>query len=80
MPNQTEVIYGGKSADGTKIVSLKDKLLNPALTSQYEVKIPVGAGNLNTILKEICTVNGRTTDFKHILLCGISSWIFYCNL
>ena len=52
MPNQTEVVYGGKSTDGTKIVSLKDKLLNPALTSQYEVKIPVGAGNLNAILKK----------------------------
>ena len=35
MPNQTEVIYGGKSTDGTKIASLKDKLLKPALTSQY---------------------------------------------
>ena len=52
MPNQTEVVYGGKSTDGTKIVSLKDKLLKPALTSQYEVKIPVGAGNLNAILKK----------------------------
>ena len=52
MPNQTEVVYGGKSTDGTTIVSLKDKLLKPALTSQYEVKIPVGAGNLNTILKK----------------------------
>lgn len=52
MPNQTEVVYGGKSTDGTTIVSLKDKLLKPALTSQYEVKIPVGAGNLNAILKK----------------------------
>ena len=52
MPNQTEVVYGGKSTDGTKIASLKDKLLKPALTSQYEVKIPVGAGNLNAILKK----------------------------
>ena len=51
MPNQTEVVYGGKSTDPTKIASLKDKLLKPALTSQYEVKIPVGAGNLNTLLK-----------------------------
>ena len=52
MPNQTEVVYGGKSTDGATIVSLKDKLLKPALTSQYEVKIPVGAGNLNAILKK----------------------------
>ena len=52
MPNQTEVVYGGKSTDGTTIPSLKDKILKPALTSQYEVKIPVGAGNLNTILKK----------------------------
>ena len=52
MPNQTDVIYGGKSTDPTKIASLKDKLLNPALTSQYEVQIPVGAGNLNALLKQ----------------------------
>ena len=52
MPNQTEVVYGGKSTDGSTIASLKDKLLKPALTSQYEVKIPVGAGNLNTLLKQ----------------------------
>ena len=52
MPNQTEVIYGGKSTDGTKIASLKDKLLRPALTSQYEVTIPVGTGDLNTLLKK----------------------------
>ena len=45
----TKVTYGGKTSDGSKIVSLKDKILRPALTSHFEVEIPVGAGNLSLI-------------------------------
>ena len=49
----TKVTYGGKTSDGSKIVSLKDKILRPALTSHFEVEIPVGAGNLKTLLEGV---------------------------
>ena len=46
----TKFSYGNKSF-GLK--GLRTKILAPALTSHYEVKIPVGAGTLNSILKPI---------------------------
>ena len=49
----TKVTYGGKTSDGSKIVSLKDKILRPALTSHFEVEIPVGTGNLKTLLQGV---------------------------
>jgi hypothetical protein len=35
------------------IAQIKSGLLRPALTSHFEVQIPVGSGNLNTLLKGI---------------------------
>ena len=49
----TKVTYGGKTPDGSKIVGLKDKILRPALTSHFEVEIPVGTGNLKTLLEGV---------------------------
>jgi hypothetical protein len=54
----TQVTYGGKSKDGTTIVSLKDKILKPALTSHFEVEIPVGAGNLKSLLEGVVGAGG----------------------
>jgi uncharacterized protein YihD (DUF1040 family) len=54
----TEVVYGGKSRDGSTIVNLKDKILKPALTSHFEVEIPVGAGNLKTLLEGVVGTGG----------------------
>ena len=54
----TQVTYGGKTPDGSKIVGLKDKILRPALTSHFEVEIPVGAGNLKTLLEGVVGSNG----------------------
>lgn len=65
MPTQT--IYGGqfpKDGDTTKIVGLKSKILRPALTSHFEVEIPVGAGNLKTLLDAIV---GSGTDGQRTL-------------
>ncbi len=54
----TQVTYGGKTPDGSKIVGLKDKILRPALTSHFEVEIPVGAGNLKTLLEGVVGSKG----------------------
>ena len=54
----TQVTYGGKTPDGSKIVGLKDKILRPALISHFEVEIPVGAGNLKTLLEGVVGSNG----------------------
>jgi len=60
----TQAVYGGKSNDGSKIVGLKSKILRPALTSHFEVEIPVGAGNLKTLLEGIV---GSGTDGQRTL-------------
>ena len=52
----TKFSYGNKSAG---IKGLRTKILAPALTSHYEVKIPVGAGTLNSILKPILGTDGQ---------------------
>ena len=52
----TKFSYGNKSF-GLK--GLRTKILAPALTSHYEVKIPVGAGTLNSILKPILGTDGQ---------------------
>ena len=60
----TQAVYGGKSKDGTTIVGLKSKILRPALTSHFEVEIPVGAGNLKTLLEGVV---GSGTDGQRTL-------------
>ncbi len=60
----TQAVYGGKSDDGSKIVGLKSKILRPALTSHFEVEIPVGAGNLKTLLEGVV---GSGTDGQRTL-------------
>ena len=60
----TQAVYGGKSGDGSKIVGLKSKILRPALTSHFEVEIPVGAGNLKTLLEGVV---GSGTDGQRTL-------------
>ena len=52
----TKFSYGNKSAG---IKGLRTKILAPALTSHYEVKIPVGAGTLNSILKPLLGTDGQ---------------------
>tara|TARA_A200000159_G_scaffold43850_1_gene40235 strand:+ start:35 stop:955 length:921 start_codon:yes stop_codon:yes gene_type:complete len=60
----TQVTYGGKSKDGSTIVGLKDKILQPALTSHFEVEIPVGDGNLKSLLEGVV---GSGTDGQRTL-------------
>ena len=63
----TQAVYGGqfpKGEDTTKIVGLKSKILRPALTSHFEVEIPVGAGNLKTLLEGVV---GSGTDGQRTL-------------
>ena len=60
----TQVSYGGKTPDGSKIAGLKSKILRPALTSHFEVEIPVGAGNLKTLLEGVV---GSGTDGQRTL-------------
>ena len=52
----TKFSYGNK-VPGIK--GLRTKILAPALTSHYEVKIPVGAGTLNSILKPLLGTDGQ---------------------
>ena len=52
----TKFSYGNKSAG---IKGLRTKILAPALTSHYEVKIPVGSGTLNSILKPLLGTDGQ---------------------
>ena len=52
----TKFSYGNKIPG---IKGLRTKILAPALTSHYEVKIPVGAGTLNSILKPILGTDGQ---------------------
>ena len=52
----TKFSYGNK-VPGIK--GLRTKILAPALTSHYEVKIPVGSGTLNSILKAIVGTDGQ---------------------
>jgi hypothetical protein len=40
------------------IAQIKSGLLRPALTSHFEVQIPVGTGNLNTVLKRVANDTG----------------------
>jgi len=51
----TKFSYGNK----TGLRGLRTKILAPALTSHYEVKIPVGSGTLNSILKAIVGIDGQ---------------------
>ena len=51
----TKFSYGNSSG----LKGLRTKILAPALTSHYEVKIPVGAGTLNSILKPILGTDGQ---------------------
>ena len=63
----TQAIYGGqfpKDGDATKIVGLKSKILRPALTSHFEVEIPVGDGNLKSLLEGVV---GSGTDGQRTL-------------
>ena len=65
----TKVIYGEKipaqkSGEKPEIMGLKSKILKPALTSHFEVEIPVGAGNLKTLLDAIV---GSGTDGQRTL-------------
>ena len=67
----TQVTYGGEFSkkgeqQGQKpeIASLKSKILRPALTSHFEVEIPVGAGNLKTLLEGVV---GSGTDGQRTL-------------
>ena len=56
----TKFSYGNKlSGTESVIKGLRTKILAPALTSHYEVKIPVGAGTLNSILKPILGTDGQ---------------------
>ena len=41
------------------IAQIKSGLLRPALTSHFEVQIPIGSGNLNTLLKGITPSTGE---------------------
>ena len=52
----TKFSYGNKLSG---IKGLRTKILAPALTSHYEVKIPVGAGTLNSILKPLLGTDGQ---------------------
>ena len=52
----TKFSYGNKISG---IKGLRTKILAPALTSHYEVNIPVGAGSLNSILKTIVGTDGQ---------------------
>ena len=52
----TKFSYGNKLSG---IKGLRTKILAPALTSQYEVKIPVGSGTLNSILKPLLGTDGQ---------------------
>ena len=52
----TEFTYGNKLSG---IKGLRTKILAPALTSHYEVKIPVGSGTLNSILKPLLGTDGQ---------------------
>ena len=56
----TKFSYGNKlSGTESVIKGLRTKILAPALTSHYEVKIPVGAGTLNSILKPLLGTDGQ---------------------
>ena len=52
----TKFSYGNKLSG---IKGLRTKILAPALTSHYEVKIPVGSGTLNSILKPLLGTDGQ---------------------
>jgi len=52
----TKFSYGNKISG---IKGLRTKILAPALTSHYEVKIPVGSGTLNSILKPLLGTDGQ---------------------
>ena len=52
----TKFSYGNKLSG---IKGLRTKILAPALTSHYEVKIPVGSGALNSILKPLLGTDGQ---------------------
>ena len=52
----TKFSYGNKIGG---IKGLRTKILAPALTSHYEVKIPVGSGALNSILKPLLGTDGQ---------------------
>ena len=52
----TKFSYGNKLSG---IKGLRTKILAPALTSHYEVNIPVGAGTLNSILKPLLGTDGQ---------------------
>ena len=61
----TKFSYGNKLSG---IKGLRTKILAPALTSHYEVEIPVGSGTLNTLLTDIATFGNRwSKNTKHIL-------------
>ena len=53
----TKFSYGNKSG----FAGLKSKILQPALTSHYEVEIPVGSGTLNTLLTDIAPADDQKT-------------------
>ena len=56
----TKFSYGNQISGTEPVIKgLRTKILAPALTSHYEVKIPVGAGTLNSILKPILGTDGQ---------------------